>query len=465
MRWAVLLWFFQVFGCSEPVTTHVQHAPVDAVSATDAPDLALLLVTGLRAGDDGAADAFWAAVGQPELQRFGQAYAQASGPFTSLGSLLTGRYVGAIPMCGQLLTGDRSGNRDQQAWCAKIPPNRPTLAEVLGIYGYESALFTVDLPGSEALSRGFDRHQSLDEWAEGTAAAGEWWRASGDKPRLLVLVLGDAGGDILGQDALPRFPEQKLQWLEGVHPDISQVSFDPETVRAAYRKGAAGAGALLGKALKVVQGESRRDSWSFVGSLGGVNLTSRSGFSGSPVPLLTDNLLLDRTVHVPLALFGSRTLDVSAQAAGLVELVDLFPTLMSMAGAVAPAGLAGSDLRKASPEEAIAYAEFGDMLFLRRGRRAITFRCTLHNATSLDPGITSRLLDDQAALGPELYALHDVVTDPMQRHELRGEQPAVFDAMRKRLISLRTGAAAIPKGEVSPERLWQLRMAPSDGYW
>jgi hypothetical protein len=279
------------------------------------------------------------------------------------------------------------------------------------------------------------------------------------------LVLGDAGADILGQDALPRFHEQKLQWLEGVHPDISQVSFDPETVRAAYRKGAAAAGALLGRALKVVQSESRRDSWSFVGSLGGVNLTSRSGFSGSPVPLLTDNLLLDRTVHVPLALFGSRTLDVSAQAAGLVELVDLFPTLMSMAGAVAPAGLAGSDLRKASPEEAVAYAEFGDMLFLRQGRRAITFRCTLHNATSLDPGITSRLLDDQAALGTELYALHDVVTDPMQRHELRGEQPAVFNAMRKRLISLRTGAAAIPKGEVSPERLWQLRMAPSDGYW
>jgi arylsulfatase A-like enzyme len=156
---------------------------------------------------------------------------------------------------------------------------------------------------------------------------------------------------------------------------------------------------------------------------------------------------------------------VSLQAAGLVELVDLFPTLMSMAGAVVPVGLAGSDLRQVSPKEAVAYAEFGDMLFLRQGRRALTFRCTLHNTTSLDPGITSRLLDDQAALGPEFYALHDVVADPMQAHDLRGQQPAVFNAMRKRLIALRTGVAAIPQGEVSPERLWQLRMAPSDGYW
>ncbi len=461
MRWLFLV---GLLGCSEPVSAPVAPEGVKTEASAAAPDLVLLLVTGLRAGD-GAEDAFWEGMGrQPDL-RFANAYAQASAPFTSLGSVLTGRYVGAIPMCGRLLKGDRAAADDQQVWCANIPDDRNTLAEVLGLYGYRSAIVTAGVPGADELTRGFQEHQTADNWADAATTASAWWAADDARPRLLLVVLGDGGDHILGQAELPRFPERKLQWLEPVSAAASKIVVDPEVAFSAYRAGAKMAGQHLGTVLSVVTAEGPRPTWSFAGSTSGMSLTERTGFEGSPVPLLTDNLLLERTVHVPLGVFRPARSATTEQVDAIVEMVDLFPTMAALAGAVPPAGLPGGDLRAPEGGDAFAYAEFGDMLFLREGPYAFTFRCTLHNATSLDPGITSRLMDDQAAAAPELYRLNDVTSDPLQALDIRAQQAAVFRSMRKRLIALRTGSAAIPSGAVSPERLWALRMAPSDGYW
>ena len=130
---------------------------------------------------------------------------------------------------------------------------------------------------------------------------------------------------------------------------------------------------------------------------------------------------------------------------------------------VAPAGLHGTDLR--SPVAGTGYAEFGDMLAVRDGVHLLTFRCTQHNATSIDPGITQALLNPQTATPPDFFSLYDVASDPLQRTNLRQTDPERFRSMRKRMIELRTTVAAVPAEEMSPERLWELRMAPSDGYW
>lgn len=462
MRWfAALL----LLGCQEPVTAPVAPATTVGEAKAEAPDLVLLLVTGLRAGGDGAEAAFWSGMGRTPRLRFANAYAQASAPFTSLGSLLTGRYVGSIPMCGRLLAGERAPTEAQQAWCARIPEDRHTLPEVLGVYGYHSALVTAGVPGAKALATGFQKHSTAESWDGAVSAAVDWWTESPRAPRLLVVVLGDGGKQILGRDELPRFPERKLQWLEPVSADIAQIAVDPDTALGAYKAGAAQAGRHLGSVLAAVTSDSARPTWTIAGSTSGVSLTERSGFHSSPVPLLTDNLLLERTIHVPLGIFGPGSESVAEVVAPIVELVDVFPTMAAWAGAVVPAGAIGTDLTAEPRADGLAYGEFGDMLSVREGEHLLVFRCTLHNATSLDPGITTRLVDDRAAVPSQFYSLHDVVQDPLQRTDVRASEPEVFDAMRRQLIALRTGPAAIPDGAISPERLWALRMAPSDGYW
>ena len=91
-------------------------------------------------------------------------------------------------------------------------------------------------------------------------------------------------------------------------------------------------------------------------------------------------------------------------------------------------------------------------------------------------GIESSLADVRKRYGASLLGMslvdlvealesYDVASDPLQRTNLRQTDPERFRAMRTRMIKLRTTVAAVPAEEMSPERLWELRMAPSDGYW
>jgi len=444
-------------GCTAEVTqTAAPQVEVEAAL----PDLVITLVTGLR--EDGSADAdeaFLSAVGVTG-RRFKQAYAQSPSPFASLGSMFTGRYVGAIPMCGLMLAGDRAHRDDQQPWCAGIPEDRPTLASVLSLYGYRTGFFSGKLTGAHRLSEGFETSSHGDDWADATAEASAWWAVDASRPRLLVVVLSDGEGDVLQAEGLPRFPERKYQWLEPLDPRIGKLKLDGESITAAYREAASSAGRQLGGLLQALgQG---RDRWTVVGSTNGMSLTERGGFHESPVPLLTNNLLVDRAIRVPLVISGPGLTASSSDA--VVELVDIFPTLAGVAAAVPPAGTPGVDLM-ADTAGGPAYAEFGDMLWYRQGEHALTFRCTQHNATSIDPGLTEVLTDPQSSRPAQFYSMYNVVSDPMQEQNLRAAQPDRFEALRLALIGVRTGVGAVPGDAITPQRLWALRMAPSDGYW
>jgi arylsulfatase A-like enzyme len=423
------------------------------------PDLVLTLVTGLRddAGSD-ADEAFLTATGVTG-RRFSTAYAQSPSPFASLGSMLTGRYVGAIPMCGLMLAGDRVHRDDQQPWCAGIPGDMPTLASVLALYGYRTGFFTAQLTGAHRLAAGFQTASHHDEWAETQKAATDWWAVDSAQPRLMVVVLSDAEGPVLRSSALPRFPERKYQWLEPLDPRIGKLKLDAASIHQAYADAAATSGAALGALLADLGGD--RPRWTLVGSSNGMSLTERGGFTESPVPLLTNNLLVDRAIRVPLVLSGP------AVGVGLedtvVELVDVLPTIAKLAGAVAPAGISGTDLL--GQADGPAYAEFGDMLWYRSGQHALTFRCTQHNATSIDPGVTAVLTDPKSSRPAAFYSMYNVAEDPMQNTNLRAQQPDLFEQLRSALVGVRTGEAAVPDDTITPERLWALRMAPSDGYW
>jgi arylsulfatase A-like enzyme len=434
-------------------------------AARDAPDLALLLVAGLRTdtqGTDGATAALRQALPQPSIE-YDQLYTQSSAPFSSVGSILTGRYPGAIPLCNRLLSGEHKKTEAQQAWCARLPDGIHTLAGMLGIYGYKSLLVSADFPGAQALSLGFSHHAEVGSWSEVAQEVEGWWAANADGPRLVVVLLGDGAKTVLGQPALQRFPEHRLQWLETVTPDVARVDLDPAEVRVAYKAGATAAGKVFGGVLSTVRGGQVRPAWSFVGSTSGMSLDERTGFGDAPVPLLTDNILLDRTLRVPLLVYGPEP--GSRVSSEPVEGIDILATMASLAGAVTPAGASGTNLLNPAGRSGEAYAEFGDMIALRKGQYLLVFRCSLHNSTSLDPTITEQLQAPLESVPMGHYALYDVRVDPMQTKNLRRQAPEQVASMRKRMLAIRTGAAGVPAGTITPQRLWALRMAPSEGYW
>jgi arylsulfatase A-like enzyme len=187
---------------------------------------------------------------------------------------------------------------------------------------------------------------------------------------------------------------------------------------------------------------------------GGTDLDARAFF--------WSDRLVDRTLHVPLAIAGVPGRRVLDQP---VELLDLLPTLLARAGAVPPHGLPGQDLLAAGLVEdplAVAYAERGDMLALRRGDHLLAMRAVVHHMSSLDPFLTEILLCPGLTGG---FRLHDVRADPLQELDLRRANPALAEALEAAMIERRTGPAAPAPRLAEGDRLLRLRLTPAEGYW
>ncbi len=460
-------------------------APAPVPRATEAvsegPDIVLVLAAGARS---------WIGTGEettPTLRRelqaqgstmYTSAYAQSPSSFVSLGSLLTGRYPTAIPLCG-LPVLDPSAD-EERPWCATIPAERHTLPEVLSLYGYRTALLHANLPAGEVFAPHFheahdltvERSDSRADWEALHRHAQEFWRRDRDRPHLLVVVVGDL---VISQrpdleartgwsGSVPRLVEPMLAH----QPELAQAVTgpqDPDRLYASYHQAIRGlAGGIHG--LGRVLGEaSDRPRWLIVAGLNGINLGERGG-GAEDHPTWGDNpLLLERTVHVPLLLVPP-TPQEERRITQPVELVDLFPTVAALAQAMPPAGLPGQDLlEEPFPEDpqAWAYASHGDMLALRQGAMMYSVRGLFHNGTALDPEVTDLLFKAQEA--EELRHLHDVIEDPLQQTELREAHPQELHRMHELMVAIRTGAAATPEDSLTPQRLWELRMTRSEGYW
>jgi arylsulfatase A-like enzyme len=465
-------------GPSQPtVTAPIPSAPE---GASEGPDIVLVLAAGARS---------WIGTGEettPTLRRelqaqgsamYTSAYAQSPSSFVSLGSVLTGRYPTAIPMCGLPVLDD---DDEERPWCAAIPPERHTLPEVLGLYGYRTALLYANLPAGEVFAPEFhevhdltvDRADSRADWEALHRVAQEFWRRDHDKPHLLVVVVGDL---VLSQrpdleartgwsGTVPKLVEPML----AQQPELAQAVTgpdDPEQLYASYHQAIHGLAGGIHGLQRLLAETSDRPRWLIVAGLNGINLGERGG-GAEDHPTWGDNpLLLERTVHVPL-LFVPPTPGEERRITQPVELVDLFPTLATLAQAMPPAGLPGQDLlEEPFPEDpqAWAYASHGDMLALRQGAMMYSVRGLFHNGTALDPEVTDLLFKAQEA--EELRHLHHVIEDPLQQTELREAHPQELHRMHELMVAIRTGAAATPEESLTPQRLWELRMTRSEGYW
>jgi hypothetical protein len=263
----------------------------------------------------------------------------------------------------------------------------------------------------------------------------------------VVAVLGDLNG--VPQALTPR---DKIKT-----PEATNVALYAERV-----------GALAAPLKRVLSAQlPHRRRLTFVGGINGINLDEPSGFSGRDVEPGTQDLLLDRTVHVPLALFDSAATNVTALVEHPVELIDLFTTLANQAEIPPPARASDEDLLQ--PAEAhgehgpVAYMEYGDMLAIRHGDMLLTFRAFFHHASALDPAVTESLLDDN--FKPAKYALHHVAENPMQNDNMFGARKAEGRRMRRHLLRIRQGEAAPGGGDLSTKHLWELRMTETSGYW
>lgn len=437
LRHAILL-LCSAVACQAPPAPPPADAP---------PDLIVLVASGLRAdvGQPGAEAAVYRAMGQQPDLRFTNAYAQSCVPYTSLGSILTGRYPSAIPLCGTYDPNALVPQAGQeQPWCASIPEQTWTLPEVLQVYGYRTGAYVSNADANSAT-----------DWAQLRSRAAQWWDADDSAPRLLLVQVLDL--HMLQFDPATGYSEQ------AVGLDRRKLAVSPETLRDLYIARAETVGESLRALLEdLPQGSARRrEVW--LTSTSGLSLRETTGLKSDHLEAVTNSLIVDRTIHVPLARFdGSGR---PREDARVVELVDLLPTLAGLAGATAPAEAQGHDLLSdvADPEP-WAYAEFGDMLSLRSGEDLLTFRFFLHNASSLDPRLTEGLAGWTTADLP-LMGLHNIPRDPLQEKDLAPSAVPRVQALHQQLLTVRTGPGAPPPEQMSPERLEALRLSPASGYW
>jgi arylsulfatase A-like enzyme len=432
-------------------------APAATPTVAQPPDLVLVGIAGARADPAGGAlQAFLTAAGTPRT--FANAYAQSTSPFVSLGSLLTGRYPSAIPLCG-LPWAPGAEPRDGP-WCTHLPEGVPTLPQVLALYGYRTGLVTVNVQGADRLAPLFGEAHDLGEhwadvhtdWSAVTQAASAFWTADTTHPRLLVVATGEM--------LVCNRPDLRASMgLTSV--DAATVSkLDKKNVRKLYADALGVTGhsiAALGAALPTAD----RPRYTVVFGTNGTNL----GDSGEKAHVLRDtvwhDLVLDRTIHVPLGIDGPVP---PGTADTLVELVDLMPTLTTLAGAVVPAGLPGRDLFAPGTEaDPTAYAEFGDMLAVRSGTRLLSVRAWFFNRSSLDPELTNFV----RTFKPDAHSwyLNDLAQDPYQENNLVATQTDVARRMAAKLLAIRTGPGAPAPDAMDARKVWDLRMSPADGYW
>jgi len=500
-----------------PVIALLAGCAQEPAGSQDQPDILVILVPGLRAdapGVPGAEAAFLEAFGDRPMRRFTAAYAQSVSEWVSTGSLLTGRYPGSIPLCGRV----SAAAGDGQPWCTELPAELPTLPRVAGLYGYRSAMMTmgnVVVPGANAGFRAVHVAPAVDgrtdvehliELLDAHTGAPEPLMAMVVSPDLDVQGRPDLRGSI-GLPAEPSACEQRVQQagrprLDGragtrdatsplepaavtasspsLEPRCTLDTWDPaadgmpgeavpaypwgtldrDRVVAVYTAEAARLGQDLARAIDSLE----HQPWVIITSPHGLDLGEVSGSLPAPKAFATHRLLLDRTLRVPLVIIGP-DVTASSDLGQPVELVDLMPTLASLAGAVPPAGLPGQDLLApdfAPDPSATAYAEFGDMLWLRQGPWALTLRTLNHQATALDPALTeaaARPVDDP------VFHLHRVDRDPLQETGLKTEQPALAEQLRTLMHATRSGPAAPPEDLAGSERLLELRLQGSEGYW
>jgi hypothetical protein len=464
---------------------------------TDArpPDLVLVLVNGLRADPPGGRSAAGILLdsldSEPGLV-FDRAYVQSSNAFMGLSSLLTGRYAAAIPICRPVVPPSAAGEQGDgdRPWCAAIPEDRPLLPDVLELWGYRTALYTQGDAELEGMGWGFGERFEIPVDAPsgaGRERVASWWTENAASPRFLVVSLLLPDRDFDGAVGLENRARRRFREEQGTSGDpnasLEGYAIDPAVRDAVFKGyiGAAGRAALSVRELLRAAPAGDRPRWVFLSSLQGLNLAELGGSDANQLLTGGREHLVDRILHVPLAVWppDGEESGPPKHVPGIVELLDLAPSIYELAGATPPAvqdghalGLRGREVVTGNS----AYAEYGDMLALRKDRYLLAYRCYHHGGSTLEPELTAHLAQDFLLLqgGPGgaddrfqcSFRLDDVETDPLQETPLAlADHLEAYRDLAQVLLATRGGPAAPPSlSSLGPAAGEQLK-SPRIGYW
>ena len=173
--------------------------------------------------------------------------------------------------------------------------------------------------------------------------------------------------------------------------------------------------------------------------------------------------LFDSCTRVPLVVWGPGFSE-GGVAPGLVDGRDVAATILSVAGALPPAGSGGRDLRAVARGELPADAVFAEGVMDMLSVRTTTHRLVAKNISLIDPGLAASLAAEP--LESSKFELYDLRSDPGEHTDIHREDPATTDTLRGRLVdwrrSITVGQNVLSQDQVSPEVAAELR---KHGYW
>lgn len=365
-------------------------------AATGPGPVIVVAVDGLRAdalgcyGGPVATPAFDALAA--ESVRFEWAFAQAPQAAPSLASLFSGLYPTA------------SGLRAPGDYLAD---EATTLAEVLGGAGYATAAFVEGSPASSdyGLAQGFDAYRIEPAPAD---SARQWLRDNASGDFLMVLAGWSRAGfeqvsTLLAGSGRPEGMEQRLQEVLASRGGGDPVAFDEadlEWARTWYAARVQVIDAQLAGFMELLRelGLDRRATLVVLGSNGFALQEHGDLFGESLYPAVT-------RVPVMIRYPGG---DTVRSVSKVVEVVDLMPTVLELAGQPVPAGVQGASLVPiiggGGQPPYVAFAESpqsGGQRLVALGGMAMVSGIAGDSAQLYDLGADPLALDDLAAAQPD----------------------------------------------------------------
>ena len=266
---------------------------------------------------------------------FEKAISQASWTRSSMASLLTGKYPRRIPLL-------------KEKW-DKLPLNEHALAEVLQEAGYT----TVGLTANPQLNKDFHFEQGFTEYVESSVTFG-WMKSSPGKQKAHgrvqvktapeILERASEIVDVLYDGSAPLYLQVLLMDVHA-HHRIEEDEIDDDLRQypdRQYLQAVRNATAPLAEFIESMRVKLGQNTVFIITSDHGEGFLDHPSVGGSN---RHGNLLYQSHIHVPLIFLGEESLlgryGVRSQ---LVELIHVFPTITSLAGATNPAKIDGSSL-------------------------------------------------------------------------------------------------------------------------
>jgi arylsulfatase A-like enzyme len=385
--------------------------------------------------------------------RFDLTIAQSGWTLPSLASLLTGSVSGAA------LQGVESR---ELAW---IPPSTRTVPQILGLYGYETAVFyghTIPLRIPD-YHHGFDFVAPAPAPKDRTHPNGAFldWLADGPREPWFALVHTVDMHMLAGvpRPELHRFARQPHEPC--VTPDMDYDGLiakwastlgrpaAEELARAHYDAAVAYEDRAIGALLAALGAAGERTVVVFLSDHGEELFEHGRMDHGAPYEFV---------LRVPLIVTDPRRPSAPRRVAEMVETIDVAPTLLELAGVPADAAMAGRSL-----------LPFLDGTATTREPRAVLsitdpFRLSLRTTTRHLVRCSQPGCPKVGGAGTVLE-LYDPVTDPAERTDLSATSRADVETLA---AALEAGAASVSKGrrapgsELSEEARKTLR---ERGYW